>query len=367
MNGWVSGWTKKRYKEVRKDLCTCFIKRGFSLSDDRGYEALITSDTCMYISSFEKMRKEVIERTSIVCFIDTRGTNAHPDVFDANAGWVLWNHPRANIKGSYFKLNHPIPEKGQRLLEALANPDCGWFYRADASGFEAIPGSPIAYWASEAAVAAFAANLPLLYFGKPRHGMTTGNNDACLRQWFEIDYDQICFSATDLMSFDLSGLRYAPYNKGGEARKWYGNDDYVIAFDQSNREVMKTNTGYRSSSSNFFFHESLNWSDVTSGDITVRHSPNGFVFDGRGASLFCRTEYLYAIHSFLNSSVASSLLALLNSSVTYNIDNIASLPFSEDIAKENSLSAIVDNCIFSAKADWDSFENSWNFRRHPLL
>ena len=252
-------------------------------------------------------------------------------------------------------------------MEALANPDCGWFYRADASGFETIPGSPIAYWASEAAVAAFAANLPLLNFGKPRHGMSTGNNDACLRQWFEIDYDQICFSATDLMSFDLSGLRYAPYNKGGEARKWYGNDDYVIAFDRSNREVMKTNNGYRSSSSNFFFHESLNWSDVTSGDITVRHSPNGFVFDGRGASLFCRAEYLYAIHSFLNSSVASSLLALLNSSVTYNIDNIASLPFSEAIAKENSLSTIVVNCIFSAKADWDSFENSWNFRRHPLL
>ena len=191
MNSWLSGWTKKRYKEVCKDLCTCFIKRGFSLSDDRGYEALITSDTCMYISSFEKMRREVIERTSIVCFIDTRGTNAHPDVFDANAGWVLWNHPCANIKGSYFKLNHPIPEKGQRLLEALANPNCGWYYRTDASSFDAIPGSPIAYWASEAVVAAFA-NMESL--GKrliTREGMATADNDRFIRQWFECSLKHI--------------------------------------------------------------------------------------------------------------------------------------------------------------------------------
>ena len=188
MNGWLSGWTKKRYKEVCKDLCTCFIKRGFSLSDDRGYEALITSDTCMYISSFEKMRKEVIERTSIVCFIDTRGTNAHPDVFDANAGWVLWNHPGADIKGSYFKLNHPISEKGQRLLEALANPECGWFYRADASGFEAIPGSPISYWATQAMRRAFENGTPLGKIAEPKQGMVTRDNSKFMRLWWEVDH-----------------------------------------------------------------------------------------------------------------------------------------------------------------------------------
>ena len=367
MNGWVSKWVKSNYPKAKSDLCTCFFERGQVLAGTIGYISMITASSWMFISSFERFRKSLLSHGSI-CSMIQQSTHGYAGVTVPTTMFVYACN-RSGVVGSYIRLEDFDRPQWQepRALEALANPDCGWFYRADASGFETIPGSPIAYWASEAAVAAFAANLPLLNFGKPRHGMSTGNNDACLRQWFEIDYDQICFSATDLMSFDLSGLRYAPYNKGGEARKWYGNDDYVIAFDRSNREVMKTNNGYRSSSSNFFFHESLNWSDVTSGDITVRHSPNGFVFDGRGASLFCRAEYLYAIHSFLNSSVASSLLALLNSSVTYNIDNIASLPFSEAIAKENSLSTIVVNCIFSAKADWDSFENSWNFRRHPLL
>ena len=367
---WMGAWVKKHCPEAYRDLCTSFIDRGFGMSADNGYSAMVTMQSWMFLGSFEKLRSKILCNHSIssMAHLGTRAFGAIGGEVVSTTATVFAN-AKFEAKGAYFRLVDmgSEEEKQAGLLEALANPDCGWFYRADASGFETIPGSPIAYWASEAAVAAFAANLPLLNFGKPRHGMSTGNNDACLRQWFEIDYDQICFSATDLMSFDLSGLRYAPYNKGGEARKWYGNDDYVIAFDRSNREVMKTNNGYRSSSSNFFFHESLNWSDVTSGDITVRHSPNGFVFDGRGASLFCRAEYLYAIHSFLNSSVASSLLALLNSSVTYNIDNIASLPFSEAIAKENSLSTIVVNCIFSAKADWDSFENSWNFRRHPLL
>ena len=239
MNGWLSGWTKKRYKEVCKDLCTCFIKRGFSLSDDRGYEALITSDTCMYISSFEKMRKEVIERMSIVCFIDTRGTNAHPDVFDANAGWVLWNHPGANIKGSYFKLNHPIPEKSQRLLEALANPDCGWFYRADTSGFKAIPGSPIAYWASSSLIAAFGRYPQLGDVCSPKAGLSTADNDRFLRFWWEVSNSHVAFDSSnqEIMKLNSISFKWFPMTKGGTYRKWFGNNEYVINFKNDGQEL----------------------------------------------------------------------------------------------------------------------------------
>ena len=251
-------------------------------------------------------------------------------------------------------------------LEALANPDCGWAYLRDANGFNKIPGSPIAYWSEESAVSAFSENEALVNFGTPKHGMSTGNNDVCLRQWFEVEVSKIDFSSSSLQEFDLSRNRYAPYNKGGEARKWYGNDDYVIAFDSKCREKMQQFNGYRSSSSDFFFRESLNWSDVTSGNISVRYSPVGFVFDGRGASLFCEPERRNAIQAFLNSTVASALLAILNSSVTYNIDNISSLPYSLRIEESDGLGSIVDECVTIAKRDWDCFETSWNFDRHPL-
>ena len=367
MNKWLAGWTKDVYPDSKRDLCTCFIERGQNLAVAHGYEALITSDTCMYISSFEQLRKNILTRSTIVGFIDTRGTNAHPDVFDANAGWVLHNAYVKDVKGTYFKLNQTIAAKEAGYLEALANPNCGWAYLRDANGFNKIPGSPIAYWSEESAVSAFSENEALVNFGTPKHGMSTGNNDVCLRQWFEVEVSKIDFSSPSLQKFDLSGNRYAPYNKGGEARKWYGNDDYVIAFDSKCREKMQQFNGYRSSSSDFFFRESLNWSDVTSGNISVRYSPDGFVFDGRGASLFCEPERRNAIQAFLNSTVASALLAILNSSVTYNIDNIASLPYSLRIEESDGLSSIVDECVTIAKRDWNCFETSWNFDRHPLV
>ena len=369
MNSWLSGWTKKRYKEVCKDLCTCFIKRGFSLSDDRGYEALITSDTCMYISSFEKMRREVIERTSIVCFIDTRGTNAHPDVFDANAGWVLWNHPCANIKGSYFKLNHPIPEKGQRLLEALANPNCGWYYRTDASSFDAIPGSPIAYWASEAVVAAFA-NMESL--GKrliTREGMATADNDRFIRQWFECSLKHIDFNH---LAENPAKAKWYPYEKGGEYRKWYGNRELVVDWEDDGYRILHNydiGTGrLRSHNYNgdYAFRRGITWSSISSAVIHVRWSPDGELFDSKGAKGFAQKDswLLYAM-ALINSSFASMVLLILAPTIDFKVGDIIEIPDAGEYVEE--IAKIVKTNINLSRNDWDWFEVSWDFARHPLL
>lgn len=369
MNSWLSGWTKKRYKEVCKDLCTCFIKRGFSLSDDRGYEALITSDTCMYISSFEKMRKEVIERTSIVCFIDTRGTNAHPDVFDANAGWVLWNHPCANIKGSYFKLSHPIPEKGQRLLEALANPNCGWYYRTDASSFDAIPGSPIAYWASEAVVAAFA-NMESL--GKrliTREGMATADNDRFIRQWFECSLKHIDFNH---LAENPTKAKWYPYEKGGEYRKWYGNRELVVDWEDDGYRILHNydiGTGrLRSHNYNgdYAFRRGITWSSISSAVIHVRWSPDGELFDSKGAKGFAQKDswLLYAM-ALINSSFASMVLLILAPTIDFKVGDIIEIPDAGEYVEE--IAKIVKTNINLSRNDWDWFEVSWDFARHPLL
>ena len=356
MNSWVSGWTKKRYKEVCKDLCTCFIKRGFSLSDDRGYEALITSDTCMYISSFQKMRKEVIERTSIVCFIDTRGINAHPDVFDANAGWVLWNHPGVNIKGSYFKLNHPIPEKGQRLLEALANPDCGWFYRADASGFEAIPGSPIAYWLNERLYNAFQFSTNIEEgFRAVVKGVFTGNNDKFLRLWHEINRNKVN---------DIWRL----YAKGGAYRKWYGNVEYVINW-RNDAHDLKQYKGSGMGAAKYFGSYTLTWTKISSGSIAFRLNQGNVFFDDASPAFViwnktgCRE---LSVLAFLNSSLSSYCLAFLAPTLNYQCGDIKKLPFDSRCINE-TVAAISGDCIDESIKDWDAFESSVDFKRHPLV
>ena len=365
MNGWLSGWTKKRYKEVCKDLCTCFIKRGFNLSDNRGYEALITSDTCMYISSFEKMRKEVIKRTSIVCFIDTRGTNAHPDVFDANAGWVLWNHPGANITGSYFKLNHPIPEKSQRLLEALANPDCKWLYRADASGFKVIPGSPIAYWASKTALDAFSNSGSFSDFVTPKSGFSTGDNDKFIHFWWELNWQSFCIDCVSLPEAHLKTEYWFPLNKGGGFRKWYGNNLFAVNW-KNNAFEMKKCSGYRSGCERYYFHKGLTWGTISSSFLSVRYSPIGYMPNRKGAMAFSDIDAnLYYGLGFLNSSTAMYYLRFLAPTLDFSEGPVGALPFIK--ADKNSASAIAQEAIGISQRDYDSFEESWDFKRHPLI
>ena len=372
MNGWLSGWTKKRYKEVCKDLCTCFIKRGFSLSDDRGYEALITSDTCMYISSFEKMRKEVIERTSIVCFIDTRGTNAHPDVFDANAGWVLWNHPGANIKGSYFKLNHPIPEKSQRLLEALANPDCGWFYRCSARMYDSIPGTPIVYWASKAIASAFKKGLPVSSIGQPRQGLATGENARFVRQWWEVSLDREWFDCPSIEESAKSGLKWFPYNKGGEYRKWYGNNDCVVNWKNDGYEIRNFVDAAgrqlsRPQNTSYYFKPCTTWSKISSGSIAFRYKPAGHVFDVAGTSIFANSDRLSYLQGACNSSVILKIANMLSPTLNFEVGQIAAYPivFSEN--RYSDVNTIVEECRSLSRSDWDSAEVSWDFKHHPLI
>lgn len=180
-NPWMTKWMKKHYPETCRDLCTAFIEREIDMARSGGFAALITSDTCMYLSSFESLRKKIINENTLLSLIDTRGTNAHPDVFDANTGWILRHGHSEGYRGHYFKLNHKIEEKGNALLEAVRNPDCGWFYRADASAFHDIPGSPIAYWASEAVIDTFKNGTPLIEKTPTHLGMATCDNNRFLR------------------------------------------------------------------------------------------------------------------------------------------------------------------------------------------
>ena len=361
MNKWLTAWAKSKYKEVYRDLCTCFIKRGMSLAEDKGYEALITSDTCMYISSFERMRKMVIDRTTIVTFIDTRGTNAHPDVFDANAGWVLWNHHGENVLGAYFKLNHPIAEKGERLLEALADPDCRWFYRANTSVFAGVPGSPIVYWASHATVKAF--SHPSLGTVTETHlGMATCDNERFLRLWFEVSSalraNPSCFP------YDQP-YTWFPYNKGGLYRKWYGNDEYLVNWRSDGEELKRGRAVTVDQSLNF--RAMISWSRVSSAVIAVRFKPEGYLFDMTGPAAFGKKTRLLESMAFLNSSVGMHIARFLSATIDFQPGQIAKYPLSKQISERDDIVKLTNLNIELSREDWDAFETSWDFKRHPLI
>ena len=371
MNKWLTAWVKSKYKEVYRDLCTCFIKRGMSLAEDKGYEALITSDTCMYISSFERMRKMVIDRTTIVTFIDTRGTNAHPDVFDANAGWVLWNHHGENVLGAYFKLNHPITEKGERLLEALADPDCGWFYRADADGFGVIPGSPIAYWATKGELDAFNNGVPAAQIVDFVQGLKPGDTERFIRAWHEVSGSCIFAMADIPSSFDYRQFTWYCLSNGGDYRKWFGNVADIVNWKNQGAEIrnFKDANGKcraRVQNERFYFNRGLTWSALTSGPISVRVNEKGVMCAGAGYFINANNEDLYML-GFLNSSVSAKIKSLLTESLNNEVGDLSRFPVLKSSNRKATIEKFVLSCIEECQADWDAFEVSRGFRSHPLI
>lgn len=362
----MSKWVKKNYPDVKSDLCTCFIERNLSLAKVGGFASLVTSDTCMYLSSFVAMRTSLVEKNTILTFVDTRGTNAHPDVFDANAIWVLRHGRLKGYQGSYFKLNHRIPEKAGALLEAIGNPDCGWFYRRDAETFKQIPGTPIAYWASDALLDAFANAKQLNEFGRPRQGLATGENARFVREWWEVDDQKSSYTCRSLEESVSSACKWFPYNKGGDFRKWYGNNECVINWENDGNSVREY-PGSVIRNPDYYFRPSITWSKISSGSIAFRFKPAGHVFDVAGTSVFSDADSLKYLQGACNSSVIMRVASMLSPTLNFEVGQIATYPIIQNEELEPSVNAAVDSCRDLSKTDWDSFETSWDFKRHPLV
>ena len=368
-NPFMSGWVKKNYPDVKSDLCTCFIERGHSLTADRGYAAMVTMQSWMFLGSFEKMRNKLIAEKGIV-------TMAHlgPRAFDAIGGEVvsvtadvLYNG-KFEGAGAYFRLvdiNGSEPKR-QALLGAIKNPTCGWFYRRDASTFHQIPGSPIAYWASKNALEPFVAGKSLADWARPRSGFSTGDNDRFIHYWWEVASNRCYFDCPDLKAANESEEVYwFPMNKGGQFRRWFGNNIYVVNW-RDNGSEMKLQAGYRSGCEGAYFHQGITWGSISSSSLSVRFSPRGFMPNRKGAMAFSDDYYklIYAL-SLLNSSVASSLLTFLAPTLDFSEGPVGSVPLIEP--NDYQYLDVAEALINHSKLDWDSFETSWDFKRSPLL
>lgn len=367
-NPFMSKWMKKNYPDSCKDLCTAFIERQLSLTKKGGMASLVTSDTCMYLSSFEGLRNKIIDNNTIVSLIDTRGSNAHPDVFDANTGWVLRHGHTKNFSGSYFKLNQKIGEKDAALAEAIQNPDCGWFYRADASTFHDIPGSPIAYWASDAVHTSFRQMAKIKTEGFARTGMMTGDNSRFLRYWWEPCHSLIFLHPTSKAEAAASKKRWFVYNKGGSFCKWYGNEERVVNWENEGSAIFTLAPGEKRNVQDYpddlKFKENISWSLVGTGAPAFRLKRHQ-LFDISGASYYARscTKEILAL---LNSSVATHLFSMINPTLSLQGGNVESIPFS--LPKDSrQICELVGSSLATTKLNWDTQETSWDFKRNPLI
>lgn len=353
----------KNYERGKSDLFAMFIERGLSFCKPSGLAGMVTMQSWMFLSSYESLREFVIEHASIDTLMQI-GYNSFPELNSKVAqacAFVLARDKDSGV-GIYFDLND-APQSADKDQVFLAKRQAQDRFEVDLGSFRAIPGSPIAYWVNEKIRALFATNPNLGSVAKPRQGLASGDNERFMRSWHEVPFGRIGFGFVDYAQAKSSGVKWFPHNKGGEFRKWYGNLDYVLAFDEENFLAL-SELGNHLPSRQLYFKEGMSWTALTSGNFNGRYT-NHAIFDAKGPVLFAndpsKLQYLMA---FCNSAVAISFLKILAPTLDFNQGPVGNLPirFPDDPAVEKAIATNVDECIAIAKLDWNDKEVSWDFK-----
>ena len=372
----VNDYVKKNFPDSKADMFAVFIERCGQMAKKNGYQAMITQHAWMFLSSFERMRERLLHSVDIV-------TLAHLGVgtfVDLNSKvvqsvcFVFQNNHVAGYIGRYDRLfeQQGIYENNQEKEKWLISGKHKFLTKQES--FFKIPGSPVAYWVSDNLLNDFSIGEILKKKGDTRQGMATSDNNRFLRLWHEIAFNRLglgCKSAEDALALNK---KWYPYNKGGEFRKWYGNIDYTVNYENDGFEIKGyASSLYKSSSRTIksmseYFKPCLSWSKISSGSIAFRYYPDGFIFDVAGCCIFYENmDAMFYDFGFLNSIVSKEMLSAISPTLNYEAGHIASLPV---IRREECIShatELTQENISIGKDDWDSYETSWDFKRNPLV
>ncbi len=356
---------EEEYPMAKSDLFAAFMVYGMEHSYENGHLGFMTPYVWMFISSYEDLRLYLIDNKNISSLVQLEYSgfsNATVPI----CSFSIRNYSSRTL-GEYIKLSDFKGVKKQPLKtrEAIENKDLDYRYSAYMEDYKKLPGSPIAYWADEAIYRLHERADILEDVASPRQGVATGNNKDYLRYWYQVDFQDIGFNYGNVEDFLSSGQLYAPYNKGGKYRKWYGNFDYVIKFNRENYEKLKK-SGNKLPSKAYYFKEGISWSFVSSSYFGVRYSPVGSVFDVGGSSVFPE-DRLYYILGLMCSKVSNYIMEILNPTLNFQVGDVKKLPFIYREEYRQEVDSLVVENIGLSKLDWDSYEISWDFRQHPLL
>ena len=374
LEGQLKKFVVDNYKAYSGDLFSVFIYRNFDYCKTDGYSAFMTPFVWMFIKTYEALRKYIIDTKAFTTLVQME-YSAFEEATVPICSFVLKNC-RATEKALCFRLSDfkgGMEVQKQKVLEAIGNKNCGYFYEADQSNFSKIPGSPIAYWASQNVVNAFLNGKRLGDISKPRQGMATTNNNRFLRLWHEVSYNNIGFGLKSIEE-TVCDRKWFPYNKGGDFRKWYGNNDYVVNFKNKGEEVCSyidatsaVNSKGRVINREHYFHECISWSLISSSNIAFRYKPNGFIFDVAGMSCFASHELLLYLLGLNNTLVVRKLLSTLAPTINFQAGDIANIPVILNISEEEKINALVTQNIELEQQEWNDYEMSWDFKNNPLI
>lgn len=355
-------YVKAYYPETSSDMSTVFMEKCNKFTKVNGFISMINIPVWMYLSSYVDFRARLLTSTTVRSLLYF-GRGVFGSDFGTTAFVILNSYIKQYI-GLYKKLfERKVEVEPLEVKERKFFDDDGVYVNKQ-DNFWKVSGNPYAYNMTPNMQRTFEVGKIIDSIASPRQGMATGNNDKFLRLWYEVCREDMVADCSSVEAFHETGKLYAPYNKGGAYRKWYGNQDYVIKFNKQNYDILAT-VGNHLPSRQYYFNHSLTWSKVTMGGFSMRYMPDGFVFDVSGCSLFASDTLLYPLLGFLNSKIAAVYFGFFSPTVNYEVGNIKAMPFIRQ--NEEVLTEIVQENIKMAKCDWDAYETSWNYKRHPLI
>ena len=368
----VNDYVKKNFPDSKADMFAVFIERCGQMAKKNGYQAMITQHAWMFLSSFERMRERLLRSVDIV-------TLAHLGVgtfVDLNSKvvqsvcFVFQNNHVAGYIGRYDRLfeQQGIYENNQEKEKWLISGKHKFLTKQE--GFFKIPSSPVAYWVSSATLQTFA--YPSIgQIARPRQGLATGCNDIFIRLWHEVNEEKVNYMAENLDSAVKSQKKWFPYNKGGDYRRWYGNNEYLVNWERDGFEIRhfvdeKGKLRSRPQNTQYYFHRCISWSLISSGRVAFRYKPDGHIFDVSGMSCFTESNLLYLL-GLCNTPVVDEFLSIFSPTINFQAGDIANIPVAIEVDKIEDVEKVVSENIQVSKKDWDSYETSWDFKRNPLV
>ncbi|WP_425004475.1 BREX-1 system adenine-specific DNA-methyltransferase PglX [Mycolicibacterium sp. S3B2] len=369
MGAQLSTFGKEEYPQTKRDLYAMFIERNVELALPAGSVAMVTMHSWMFLSSYAEFRMNLLRRgcLSSMAHLGSRAFDSITGEVVKTTAFVLDMEPQPARAGIFLRLTEERNEadKDSALRCAVANVGNPARFAMVMNDFAAVPDSPIVYWLSDAVKAAFAADLQLAKIASLAVGLQTGDNDRFLRLWFEVANSRTGFGMISRDEAAASGLRWFPYNKGGGYRKWWGNQEFVVNWENGGKELLEFRPRSVIRNPSRYFEPSISWSDASSSERHFRRFPPGFLFDVKGMSAFPKIGYRNAIHGLLNSVVCPVFLAFLSPTLSTQIGDVGKMPLLS--VDSNIVDPIVDELVDLSRRDWDDYETSWDFDVNPLV
>lgn len=365
----LTNFVKKYYPDSKSDLFAVFIEVCSHMAAEKRYQAMITQHAWMFLSSYEKLReKMLLTETVNMAHLGARAFEEIGGEVVQTTSFVRCRTHIDGYKGTYCRLIEPTSQQGKEDM-FLAG---GNRYFVNQDNFAKIPGRPVAYWASTGALENYVCMGSVSDMGEGRIGLITGDANRFLRLWSEVDFKRIGFDIHSNEESVKSGLKWFPTQKGGDFRKWYGNLDYIVNWENDGYEMKYDNyMGKRVRSHNYNgdlgFKKAITWTTISSGNFACRFSGDGFIYDTAGPFFHVTDDRkLYMLLAFLDSKVANFYLKIMNPTINFPPGYIQAIPFSKE-CQTDQIENLSKSCTDMSKNDWDAFETSWDFKKHPLV